>query len=165
MAPRLRTDLVEVYVFERTERGPSFLQLRRAHEPMAGSWQPIIGHARPAEHAAAAARRELAEEVGLAAGDGRWLGFWQLEEVHPYYMASGDAVVLSPRFAAEVAAGFVPALEADPDAEHDSWRWSPLADAGERFMWPGQVRACEEVARWLLRPQSACEPALRLPTS
>jgi 8-oxo-dGTP pyrophosphatase MutT (NUDIX family) len=137
-----------------------FLQLRRTAEPMAGTWQPAMGHVESGETAMHTAVRELGEEVGLRAGDPAWLGFWQLEEVHPYFVAALDAVVLSPRFAVLVDEPWEPDLSGE-DA-HDAYRWVEAASVGEMFMWPGQCRACDEAMGLLARRGSAIERALWL---
>lgn len=157
----IRTDIVDVYIFRRTglggggTGGVQFLQLLRAGKRLGGTWHPLMGHAEAGEHAQACAVRELAEEVGLKPGDAAWLGFWQLEQVHPYFIASLDAVVLSPRFCVEVDAAWTPRL----NDEHTDSRW--VDDPGA-FMWPGQRAACAEVLRLASEPGSAYERALRL---
>lgn len=153
-------DLVDVYVLRQRE-AVEFLQLRRTAEPMAGTWQPVMGHIEPDESAVAAAVRELGEEVGLKPGDAAWLGFWQLEEVHPYFVAALDAVVLSPRFAVLVDAAWAPDLTGEDT--HDAHRWVRAGDTKTSFLWPGQWRACVEAAGLLATRGSALERALRLP--
>lgn len=159
--PVIRADLVDVYVARERGGGVQFLQLRRTTEPMAGTWQPVMGHVDAGESAVRTAVRELGEEVGLRAGDPSWLGFWQLEEVPPYFVAALDAVVLSPRFAVLVDASWEPDLTGD-DA-HDGHRWVDPASVGEMFLWPGQWRACDEAMRLLVTRGSSFERALRLP--
>ncbi|MEO1008268.1 MAG: NUDIX hydrolase [Planctomycetota bacterium] len=161
MIPKVRTDIIDAYVFRRTGGSAEFLQLRRVGEPLARTWQPVMGHVEAGETAASCARRELLEEVGLRPDDPRWLGFWQLEQVHPYFVAALDAVVLSPRFAAEVSPVWAPDLLGDP--QHNGSRWVPHRDVSARFMWPGQVAACDEIVQGILPPDSLCEPHLRLP--
>ncbi|MEQ8844307.1 MAG: NUDIX domain-containing protein [Phycisphaerales bacterium] len=158
--PAVRADLVDVYVFREVGGAHELLQLRRTGEPMAGTWQPVMGHIEAGETAVLAAVRELGEEVGLRPAGGAWLGFWQLEEVHPYFVAALDAVVLSPRFAVQVDASWEPDLSGE--RTHDGHRWVRGDDVRGRFMWPGQVRACEEVAGLLATRGSVLERALRL---
>lgn len=157
---RVRADIVEVSIAREGACGFEFLQLRRVGEPLAGSWQPVMGHVEAGETAVAAAARELGEEVGLRGGDGAWLGFWQLEEVHPYFVASLDAVVLPPRFLALVDGAWEPDLSGD--AAHDARRWVEAAGVREAFVWPGQARACAEALELLARRGSEFERALRL---
>ena len=160
--PALRTDLVDAYVVREPIAGEvQFLQLQRTGEPLVGTWQPVMGHVETGESAVDAVVRELGEEVGLGVGDARWAGFWQLEEVHPYFIAALDAVVLSPRFAVLVEAGWEPDLTREPT--HDAHRWVPAGEIDECFMWPGQRRACAETLTLLAKRASAFERALRLP--
>lgn len=158
--PEIRADLVDVYVMRERDGAVEFLQLRRTAEPLAGTWQPVMGHLEAGESAVQAAVRELGEEVGLRAGDPAWLGFWQLEEVHPYFVAAMDAVVLSPRFAVLVDEVWEPDLAGD-DA-HNARRWVGVEGVREVFMWPGQCRACDEAAGLLATRGSSLERALRL---
>ena len=153
----VRANLVDVYIFRRGAGGIEFLQLRRAAEPMRGAWHPVMGHIEPRETAALCATRELAEEVGLSPGDPAWLGFWALQGVHPYFVAAWDAVMLTPRLAAEVAPDWSPKL----DAEHDAHRWVAAAEIDRVFLWPGQRAACREVLNILI-PGGPAEAALRL---
>lgn len=161
--PRVRTDLVDVYVFRRddTTGDLHLLQLRRTRPPAAGLWHPIMGHVEPTERAAQTARRELAEEVGLDARSEHLLGLWQLEQIHPYFVAELDAVFLSPRFAARVTHAWEPRL----GDEHDAARWVHARDAHARFLWPGQRATVDELVA-LMRPDGpgpSTEPHLRVP--
>lgn len=155
--PELRTDVVDVYVFRRRGNRIEFLQLHRRGEPLKATWQPIMGHVHRDETAVSCARRELREEVGLASGSRALLGFWALEQVHPFFIAQMDAIFLSPRIAAEVPAMWAPRL----NSEHDKARWVPSAKVDECFMWPGQIGAIREILG-LLRAGSLSEPRLRL---
>lgn len=141
--PRVRTDIVDVYVARRGALGLEFLQLKRAKEPLRGSWQPIMGHIESGETAVAAARREMREEVGLEGP--AVLGLWQLEQVHPFFLAGSDEIVMSPRFAAEVAMAWRPVL----NQEHSEFRWVQESNVGEMFVWPGQRAAIAEASRVL----------------
>lgn len=156
---RILADLVDAYVVRERDL-IEFLQLRRTAEPMAGTWQPVMGHVETDEVAVAAVVRELGEEVGLRPDDEAWLGFWQLEEVHPYFVAALDAVVLSPRFAVLVDAAWEPDITGD-DA-HDAYRWVPASRVEHDFLWPGQSRACVEAIGLISTRGSELERALRL---
>lgn len=161
--PSLRTDLIDVYIFRLTDEAApesvQFLQLKRSRPPLSGSWQPVMGHIEEGETGVKAARRELAEEVGLRAGDQHVLGFWALEQVHPYFLAEVDAVMLSPRFALQVAPSFEPSL----DDEHDAFRWVERDDVGASFVWPGQRAAIREILDSLLDPRGTTRDLLRIP--
>lgn len=151
----IRTDIVDVYIFRRNDGTPELLQLLRAGDPMGGTWHPLMGHTEPGETAAACALRELHEEVGLSASDPALLGFWQLEQVHPYFIASLDCVVMSPRFCVEVERDWQPKL----NSEHTDHRWAAALSA---FMWPGQRAAVAEVLRIAAEPDSTYARSLRI---
>ncbi len=151
----IRTDIVDVYIFRRNDGATELLQLLRAGEPMGGTWHPLMGHTVPGESAAACALRELHEELGLAVGEAAILGFWQLEQVHPYFIASLDCVVMSPRFCVEVDSGWTPKL----NIEHTDHRWAAALSA---FMWPGQRAAVAEVLRIAAEPDSPYAQSLRI---
>ena len=147
---KTRTDLIQVFVFRRPTQGNApggkpgsceLLQLRRAKDPMRGSWQPVMGHADPGETAIDAAIRELREETGLGPDQASgWLGLWQLDGVHPFFIARADTIYLCPVFAAEAPGGWEPTL----DDEHDAHRWVG-SDALERFLWAGQRASVREL--------------------
>ena len=139
--PTLRADVIDAYVFRRHASGTAIelLQLRRTDEPMRGTWQPVMGHIEAEESSVTCLWRELGEETGLARADAA--GAWALEQVHPFYMASRDEIMLSPRFAVEVAPDWEPTL----NAEHDAHRWVPADEAHEHFCWPGQHDAIAEL--------------------
>lgn len=165
MPPRVRTDIVDVYVFRRfpgeslskVEPYVEVLQVLRATEPLAATWQPVMGHIEAGETAVACARRELSEEVGLSDGPAL-VGLWALEQVHPFFVAELDAVVMSPRLAAEVTGTWQPRL----NGEHGGSRWIASHQAHRYFMWPGQVAAVREITEWLLKPGSLGMEAARL---
>src|SRR5262245_56503785 len=146
--PKIRTDIVEVYVFRRPRggspehaaRGVEFLQLHRSSGKISHTWQPVMGHVEEGETATQAALRALKEETGYAPGNGL-MAAWQIEAVNTYFLASIDAVMMSPGFAVEVSPGVEPRL----DESHDGARWV-LRDACDRlFFWPGQRRAVTEI--------------------
>lgn len=155
--PALRTDIVDVIVFRRAAAGVEFLQLRRAAAPLAGTWQPVMGHVEESESAAAAALRELAEETGYAPDRGL-VGFWQLESLNVYFLAARDCVMLSPGFAAEVDATREPVL----DVSHSAHRWVAPGQVESLFLWPGHRHAIAQIQRDILPPDAPTRELLRL---
>lgn len=152
---------MDVYIVRRAEEHLEFLQLRRSprhRETLAGTWQPIMGHVEREESAIDTALRELAEEVGLERGSDDFIAMWALQGVHPYFLASRDAIMLSPRFVVEVSPTWVPKL----NDEHDDWRWVCGDDVASSFLWPGQVHACAECNELLATPSHAADSAHRL---
>ena len=168
--PLIRTDIVDVYVFRRCgdrKGGPGgveFLQLRRSSKvkALAGTWQPVMGHVEAGETATHAALRELREETGFGpnADDPQraLLGFWQLESLNTFFLASIDAVMMSPCFAAEVGPLGEPVL----DESHDAYRWVLRDHADRQFMWPGQRVAIEQIVRDILPEESPLRALLRV---
>ncbi|MEM6931929.1 MAG: NUDIX domain-containing protein [Myxococcota bacterium] len=165
--PSVRTDLVTVLTFRTSTGAPGaepmqgieWLQLRRAGEPMAGTWQPVMGSIEAGESATEAAIRELREETGFVVGGDRGDGgdggdprgpraLWQLDGVHPFFLAQTDSIVLSPTFVVQVAPGTEPTL----NREHDDARWVSNADADEAFMWPFQLASIAEARRFIHQP-------------
>ncbi len=157
--PRVRSDIVDVYIARVSEparvsrshdyespdtRIPAsieLLQIKRARDPLAQTWQPVMGHIETGETAIAAALREVREEVGLDVHSDMCTGMWALEQVYPFYIASIDCIVLSPRFVAVVSAAWTPTL----NSEHSEWRWVAEHDVRAMFMWPGQAAAIADL--------------------
>ncbi|MEM0982334.1 MAG: NUDIX domain-containing protein [Planctomycetota bacterium] len=134
---------------------PELLQMRRTGVVLNQTWQPVMGHVEDGESSIDCLWRELSEECSL---DRKVVvGAWALEQVHPYYLAVRDEIVMSPRFLVEVESGWEPVL----NHEHDAHRWVPLADAEASFMWPGQHGVIAEI-RGLRSPGSLSEQALRI---
>lgn len=165
--PNIRTDVVDVYIFRRTEGLIEFLQLRRVGEPLHATWQPIMGHIHDGETASTTALRELSEEVGAVLGgdppregmpDASVKGLWALEQVHPYFLAHSNEIMMSPRFACEVGPAWVPVL----NAEHDAHRWIETGDVPWAFMWPGQMHAIDEILRCIVPEESIAREHLRV---
>lgn len=151
---KIRTDVIDAYLFRRTAK-IELLQLRRVDPPLSGTWQPVMGHTETGESAVVCMQRETAEETGLAPADA--LGVWSLEQIHPFFLAERDEIVMSPRFAVEVGPAWEPTL----NDEHDAHRWVPIAEATKHFLWPGQHAAIAEIRSMLRTPARA--DALRLP--
>jgi 8-oxo-dGTP pyrophosphatase MutT (NUDIX family) len=152
-SPKVRTDIVDVFVFRGGSDGLQFLQLLRTGSTLSGSWQPVMGHTEPWESAVKCALRELEEETGLPRESDRLIGFWALEQVHPYFMASLDAIIMSPRFAAEVTGDWEPKI----NHEHTKARWVSKDSIDESFMWPGQRAAIREILSELVHYSLARE--------
>lgn len=182
--PKVRTDVVDVYVFRRVAEEKSravssggsrvyegdpgwprrggkvveFLQVLRASEPLKDSWHPVMGHVHEDETAAQCARREMLEELGLLHLDRAVLGMWALEQVHPFYIDAINTIVMSPRFCVEVAEGWSPRL----NEEHSAHRWVAEGEIDAKFMWPGQKACCREILREIVSDASLSREGLRV---
>lgn len=87
-----------------------------------------------------AARRELTEETGAVPER-----FYNLSRAESFYLHHHDRVAVVPAFAARIHPDVVPALS----AEHDAWRWLPIADSTTVFAWPREHRALADLATLL----------------
>jgi dATP pyrophosphohydrolase len=154
---KIRADVIDVYVF-RLAAGIEFLQLLRSGAPLENTWHPVMGHVHAGETSVACARREMQEELGLAPRDRAIVGMWALEQVHPFYIASIDTVVMSPRFACEVRPEWTPRL----NDEHTAHRWVRESDIDAMFMWPGQKACCREILREIVANESLSREGLRV---
>lgn len=89
---------------------PSILLLRRALEPGRGSWDLPAGYLDPGESFEVGARREAAEEAGIAVELTALAGV--------YHSAAANAVAVVYR-----ARAVDPAASVQPDAESDAHAW------------------------------------------
>lgn len=138
MPPRLRSNLISVYLVRPAEAGLELLLLQRSRDhSFAGDWQSVHGHLEGDEPAWRGAMREVAEETSLPVE--RW---WRLEQVESFYNPDNDTVYFVPAFAALVGAGAEPSLS----AEHQAHRWEPLTTAAGRLRWQTQRRSVNAIA-------------------
>lgn len=135
-----------------------FLQALRSGPPLENTWHPVMGHVEAGETSAACAVREMREELGLSPQTTAWRGMWALEQVHPFYIAAIDTVVVSPRFCVEVGPVWTPVL----NDEHAEFRWVRETDVDAMFMWPGQKATCREILREVVRDASLSREWLRV---
>jgi len=137
----VRVSLVDLYVLRGA--GPSLecLVLRRGTNGRCpGSWETVHGHIEPGETPPEAARRELAEETGLAPER-----LYNLSRVETFYQHRLDEVALVPVFAAFVAQEAMVVT----GAEHDRFEWLGPTEARRRFAWPREARALDDVVTLL----------------
>ncbi len=152
---KLRYDMVNCHVVRpgATPGTHELLQLRRAPgEALAGAWSVVRGGIEAGETAWQAALRELREETGL-----RPLEFYQLDTIDLFYLVAGDSLWHVPGFCAVVGRGAVVTL----NEEHDDYRWIDRSAAQRDFLWPGERRQVEELAREILDDGPA-KPYLRI---
>ncbi|MFG0331112.1 MAG: NUDIX domain-containing protein [Phycisphaerales bacterium] len=157
--PRVRTDLIDVYLFRQFGPGDAqFLQMRRSAAAAVAPlmWHPVMGRIESDETAIEAAMREVQEEVGLRITEA--LGFWQLEQIHPFYLAERDEIFLSPRFAVQVDGRWSPIL----NEEHEEYRWTALDRVPHDFVWPGQKAAIQEIMSEIAGVEATGRDTLRI---
>lgn len=139
-----RYDMVTCYVVRPTAEGAlgEVLQLRRSGgQYLAGFWAAVHGKIEAGETAWQAALRELREEAGLRAEE-----FYHLDTINQFYLATDDTVWHVPAFCAVVPRDAVVTL----NEEHDDFRWVARADLDRAFLWPGERRQLEELAREIM---------------
>ncbi len=133
--PQISANFVDVHIFRRVpdadgDLRDEWLVMKRApHIRLGGSWQMVSGTIEKKEKAYEGAARELFEETGL-----RPLHFYQASFVNRFYLAATDEIMLTPVFAAEVAADAKVKLS----EEHTEFLWVTPEEAQQRYPWPGQ---------------------------
>ncbi len=128
--PRLKSNLVSVYVLRESAAGVELLMLQRPDDYVfPGDWQAVHGHVEPDETGWQAALREVREETGLSPD--RW---YRLFQVETFYNPENDSIYLVPVFVA--------AVDADADCrisdEHQACAWRRLTQARAAFSWETQ---------------------------
>ena len=156
----LRPDLIECWLFRvrpaaagdprpAADRLEVLLIRRAPHRIFPGLWQCVTGGVEPGERVTDAAMREVREETGL--GPDEIEGFFDLDQVAPFYDEGADAVVVSAVFAARVRP------DAQPQAswEHDGLRWVAATEAPRLAIWPSYADSIRRVREQLLDPDLA----------
>jgi 8-oxo-dGTP pyrophosphatase MutT (NUDIX family) len=129
----------EVLVFVR--RGDDWLVLHRS--PRQGAyWHAVAGGVEEGETSAAAAARELQEEVGLVAEPvdlGSSFSYVP-EDWEPRYR-NGSGPFRVACYLVDAPRGWEPEL----DWEHDDYRWCSKQEAAALLHWPDPTRVLEEI--------------------
>jgi 8-oxo-dGTP pyrophosphatase MutT (NUDIX family) len=99
------------------------------------SWETVHGHIEPGETPARAGVRELFEETGLAPAR-----LYNLSRVESFYQHGADLLDLVPVFAA-----FVEDAPVRLGPEHVRHEWLAFDAARERFAWPRERRALDDI--------------------
>ena len=145
--PRLRSNLVAVYVVRPDTSGIELLMLQRPEgHRFALAWQTVGGHIeeKRGETAWQAALRELREETGLVVR--RW---FRIDRPESFYNPENDTIYFVPAFVALVAPGSEPTIS----DEHRSWRWQTPEQAAELVDWAAMRDSIRLVGEALADPE------------
>ncbi len=128
---------VDTYALRGAGDNLEILTLRRsASGRCPGSWETVHGTIEPGETPVQASMRELREETGLVPDK-----FYNLSRTEAFYQHRTNELALIPVFAAFVAPGATVRLS----GEHDRAEWLRARDAAQRFAWPRERRAVEDI--------------------
>lgn len=133
--PKIISDVIDTYIFRLVNGRVQFLVLRRHPDvAMGDTWQSVHGKISPGETAVDAARREIAERVGIDPER-----MYSADYISQFYDHITDTIVLAPTFAARVPATVRPKLS----NEYSDYAWCDLEETTGRLMWNAQ--------RWAVR--------------
>lgn len=140
-----RPDLVACWLFRLDAAGrPEILLIRRTPGRMyPGLWQCVTGKLEEGERIADGARREVAEETGLATDDLE--AVFETDIVNWFHVADLDTLLCEAVFAARVR----PGAEVVLSPEHDDAQWLAPEAAKALVTWPAYERAIDFI-EWLL---------------
>jgi len=144
--PRLRSNIVAVYIVRPAPVGVELLMLQRPEgHRFAGAWQTVGGHIeeKHGETAWQAAMRELDEETALDVE--RW---FRIDRSETFYNPENDTIYFVPAFAALVKAGAEPTIS----DEHQAWRWQTAEDAARSVDWAAMRDSILMVGEALANP-------------
>jgi dATP pyrophosphohydrolase len=124
------------------------LLIERADHP--GCWQSVTGSLDAEDEALdATARREVAEETGMAGGTLRDWGLANVYEIYPVWRhryAPGVTHNTEHVFGLTVPAGTPVALN---PREHLAWQWLPWREAADRCFSPSNAEAILQLPRFV----------------
>ena len=128
---------MDTYALRGAGRTLEILALRRGPNGRnPGSWETVHGTIEPGETPVQASLRELREETGLVPAK-----FYNLSRTEAFYQHRTNELALIPVFAAFVA----PDVTVKLSAEHDRAEWLRPRHAAERFAWPRERRAVDDI--------------------
>jgi len=138
MKGTIRADAVAVVVLRGQAEDAQVLLLRRSTGAFAGAWTFVMGSVEDGERATETARRELVEEIGLAAAS-----LFTAGALDAFYDPVRDRIVHVPFFAAYLEPGEI-TLE---DDVHDAHRWVTFAEAAELLEFDAQRSVLADIHR------------------
>jgi dihydroneopterin triphosphate diphosphatase len=136
---KIKSDLVEVHVFNIENNDLKFLLLKRSSQKIyPGLWQMVSGHIKKGETAVKTALRELKEETGL-----KPLHLWVAPNINSFYFPGDDSITLIPVFAAQVDNNAV--IISD---EHSEFKWVSSEEAKKYLAWEGQRKSVDIIKEY-----------------
>ncbi len=138
MKGKSRPDAVAVVVLRGRAEGARVLLVRRSSGAFAGAWTFVMGGVEEGERATETVRRELVEEIGVAAAS-----LFTAGALDAFYDPVRDRIVHVPFFVAYLERGEIK-LE---DDVHDAHRWVTFAEAAELLEFDAQRRVLGDIHR------------------
>jgi dATP pyrophosphohydrolase len=140
---------VIVFPFRLTAAGPEYAIFRRADD---GCWQGVSGGVEEGEDLVTAARRETAEEAGLAGGSPVYKldmvgGVARTDFAASRHWPGGLYIVALHYFAMDVTAEPAPVVLS---REHSEFRWAPYREASATLSYDDDKTALWELDTRLL---------------
>ncbi|MGI8547564.1 MAG: ATPase, T2SS/T4P/T4SS family [Gemmatimonadaceae bacterium] len=150
----VKVGVVDVYVIDPHTSPWRALALQRgSHTRCPGSWEAVHGHIEDGEAPEDAAMREMGEETGLT------IERLYNVTVHAFYLNKIGTVELAVVFCAFVDS--TKPVRLGP--EHQAYKWLPLEQAAECYIWPRGAQALGEITKLLGRGDAgAAEDVLRV---
>jgi dATP pyrophosphohydrolase len=146
---RIVADMVDAYVFRKTNALPQFLLFRRrADLPFGNTWQSVHSKILGNETALQTAARAVRERSGLVPVDS-----FSADYVNQFYDSTTDNLILAPVFAFSVE----PRARIHLADEYVDFAWCDREEATARLLWAGQREAIRHIDEIIAQSDSESE--------
>lgn len=130
-------DIVDAYIFRRSNARPQFLLFRRrADLPFGNTWQSVHAKILGNETALQTAQRAVRERSGLTV-----VNSYSADYVNQFYDSVTDRLILAPVFAFSVE----PRVRVQLAEDYTDFAWCDREEATARLLWAGQREAVRHI--------------------
>jgi len=137
---KIKTNLIEAHIIQRTEEGIETLIMKRAsNQKYPNIWQMVTGKISENEKAYQAAIREIKEETNLKVDK-----LYIVPNVNYFYNNFDDSITIIPVFAAVITSD----ENLKISHEHSEYEWTKIEEAKKRFAWQGQKKSIDIIEDW-----------------